>query len=34
MPIGHTVYSPWRANLNLLDVSWVSAGTPKGSELP
>ena len=34
MPIGQSVYCPWGMNLNLLDVSRVSAGPPKGSELP
>ena len=34
MPIGHVVYCPWGANLNLLDASLVSASTPKGTELP
>ena len=34
MPIGQTVYSPWRANLNLLGATRVSAGARTGRELP
>jgi hypothetical protein len=34
MPIGQTVYSPIGVNLNLLDVSRVSAEADTGSELP
>jgi hypothetical protein len=34
MPIGQTVYSPLRVNLNLLAVSRVSAETYPGSEMP